>query len=184
MVRDSIRKRRFCEGPQCGPVVYAGRANSETRTGEQAAGGSLYGVAKYPAPRFGSRGVVRVAPAPPSRVDDLPVLDVTRLVLLSNVPILPLFLISVLCTSCKVYCVIFRGNGKIMTPPPPPPRSPRGVSPLPKAKPLNPRNRKSGKFWGKLWGSVARKKFSERLARLNLRDLLRQCRKRMEGRGP
>ena len=66
----------------------------------------------------------------------------------------------------------------------PPPRSPRGVSPLPKAKPLNPRNRKSGKFWGKLWGSVARKKFSERLARLNLRDLLRQCRKRMEGRGP
>ena len=68
-------------------------------------------------------------------------------------------------------------------PPPLPPRSPRGVSPLPKAKPLNPRNRKSGKFWGKLWGSVARKIFRAAGGGLNLRDLLRQCRKRIEGRG-
>ena len=68
--------------------------------------------------------------------------------------------------------IIFRGNGKIMTPPQGgvPGGSPRGVSPLPKAKPLNPRNRKSGKCW-KLWGSVARKIFRAAGARLNLRDL-------------
>ena len=98
-----------------------------------------------------------------------------------------------------VYCipkVIFPGNGKIIDLPPlPSPRRPRRVSPLPQGQTLEPLGTLGTEYlgsfgwktWGETVGHLARKMsnfhFGWRGVGLNLRDLLRQCRKRIEGRG-